>query len=328
MNTVHQRVKPSPVGGDAIKTNGKKQKSKVYPEVPLESMFGERFGLGVILWQLLYLVATYYVVSAAFLQVRASLPSLTHFQLIVVSPIVVHMLVFWPGAFFYWVLELTGSPRLLTRFKIQPSAHSDLKKHLKCAAIVLCNQLFVLIPLQYFAYDVHVLVGTSVSTELPSLFEILRCMAICLAAEEIIFYYSHRALHYGPLYRFIHKMHHDFKAPIATASEYAHPIEFAFSNVIPIMVGILVSGCHLVIVWFWIAVAIMNTLTGHSGYCFPWSPFGDARRHDYHHESFRDNYGALGILDWLHGTGDKYLEHLDDQRQHFAKVSANAKTDK
>jgi Fatty acid hydroxylase len=104
----------------------------------------------------------------------------------------------------------------------------------------------------------------------------------------------------------------DFKAPIATASEYAHPLEFAFSNVIPIMVGVLCSGCHLVIIWFWVAVAIMNTLTGHSGYCFPWSPFGDARLHDYHHESFRDNYGALGILVcqaggdavWRGGDGD------------------------
>jgi sterol desaturase/sphingolipid hydroxylase (fatty acid hydroxylase superfamily) len=74
--------------------------------------------------------------------------------------------------------------------------------------VVLANQLLVLVPLQYFAYDAHVWMGNSTSLQLPSLLEVLRCMAICLAAEEIVFYYSHRALHYGPLYRYVHKIHH------------------------------------------------------------------------------------------------------------------------
>lgn len=35
----------------------------------------------------------------------------------------------------------------------------------------------------------------------------------------------------------------------------------------------------------------------HSGY-----DFAGARMHDLHHEKFRVNYGALGLLDWVFGT--------------------------
>jgi hypothetical protein len=82
--------------------------------------------VGAVFWQLAHLLVTYYVVSTVYLHVRERFPSLTHFQLIVYSPLVVHMVVFWPGAFFYWILELTGTPAFLTKFKIQSGTHSDL----------------------------------------------------------------------------------------------------------------------------------------------------------------------------------------------------------
>src|SRR5258708_35657659 len=36
---------------------------------------------------------------------------------------------------------------------------------------------------------------------------------------------AHQALHYGPLYRNIHKLHHKYSAPFGLAAEYAHPAE-------------------------------------------------------------------------------------------------------
>jgi len=33
------------------------------------------------------------------------------------------------------------------------------------------------------------------------------------------------------------------------ASEYAHVVEFLFSNIVPVMAGLLVSGCHIMMIW-------------------------------------------------------------------------------
>lgn len=43
----------------------------------------------------------------------------------------------------------------------------------------------------------------------------LRCLAGCAVVVDLWFYWTHRAIHYGSLYRRIHKMHHKFTAPIA-----------------------------------------------------------------------------------------------------------------
>lgn len=129
-------------------------------------------------------------------------------------------------------------------------------------------------------------------------------------------------------YKYIHKIHHNFPAPIGMASEYAHPvccvlgasatpparsavahtqIEFFVGNSLPILVGPLLTGAHCQLLWFWIMIAISATCNGsrrwcsrvansvltggscagHSGYLLPFSPFHDARNHDYHHSRFK-----------------------------------------
>ncbi len=121
--------------------------------------------------------------------------------------------------------------------------------------------------------------------------------------EEVLFYYSHRIMHVNEwLYRHIHSMHHQLTAPVGTASMYAHPIEFIFSNSIPIMAGPLLTGCHVYCMWLWLLLAILSTINGHSGYAFPFTPFGPAKLHDLHHATYQSNYGAIGLCDWLHST--------------------------
>lgn len=57
---------------------------------------------------------------------------------------------------------------------------------------------------------------------------------------------------------------------------------------------------HVVVAWAWYTLAIINTLTVHSGYHFPGMISPES--HDFHHLKFTENYGVLGILDYLHGT--------------------------
>ena len=71
----------------------------------------------------------------------------------------------------------------------------------------------------------------------------------------------------------------------------------------PLLLGPIIMQAHITELWLWLTIGIVNTINSHSGYQFPFT--SDASTHDYHHESFKYNYGAIGLLDWLHGTSGK-----------------------
>jgi hypothetical protein len=76
------------------------------------------------------------------------------------------------------------------------------------------------------------------------------------------------------------------------------------------MAGPMLCGSHVMTMWLWIGLALSSTINGHSGYEFPWSPFKPSSNHDYHHSSFGSNYGAIGLMDWIHKTDVPYYAHL------------------
>ncbi|KAG1670634.1 Fatty acid hydroxylase domain-containing protein 2 [Nymphon striatum] len=136
--------------------------------------------------------------------------------------------------------------------------------------------------------------------DLPSFPWVLIELVVCVLAEEVVFYYSHRMLHHPRIYKYIHKKHHEWVAPIAITSLYAHPVEHILSNLLPPFVGPFLLGSHVATTWLWYTIAALSTLNAHSGFHFPFFPSPEA--HDYHHLKFNQNYGVLGILDRLHGT--------------------------
>lgn len=99
----------------------------------------------------------------------------------------------------------------------------------------------------------------------------------------------------------MHKTHHRFTAPVALASQYAHPLEHVAANTLPIVLPPLLLRSHVLTLWAFLAYQLVETATVHSGYDF----FrGLARKHDRHHERFDVYFGGLGFLDWLHGTDE------------------------
>lgn len=139
----------------------------------------------------------------------------------------------------------------------------------------------------------------------------------------------HRLLHYGSLYKRIHKMHHDYSAPFGMTAEYAHPLETLILGVGTIggplaYVG-LTGDLHIMTVFLWLCVRLFQTVDAHSGYDFPWSlrnwlPFwAGADFHDHHHKVFLGNYSStFRWWDWVCGTDrryNNYKQRLAAQKQ-------------
>ena len=119
-----------------------------------------------------------------------------------------------------------------------------------------------------------------------------------MLCEDFTFYFTHRFLHWGPIYKRIHKIHHSYKTTVGITAEYCHPVEFVFGNMLPSAIGPALLGpkAHIVTVFAWYVIRFGETLDGHCGYEFSWSPFrliplsGSAEYHDFHHSANVGNY--------------------------------------
>ena len=115
----------------------------------------------------------------------------------------------------------------------------------------------------------------------------VQCMqAICgdVDRPEFVSWYLFalcRLLHYRLLYKHVHKIHHEWTAPTGIVSVYSHPVEFVLVNLIPITLGPIVMGSHLIMVWVWFSFVILNTTVEHCGYHLPFLPSSEL--HDFHH---------------------------------------------
>jgi len=149
-------------------------------------------------------------------------------------------------------------------------------------------------------------------------FQIIGCMVI----EDTLFYWIHRGLHHKVVYRQVHKIHHEYKTTIGLASEYAHPIEYILSDAIPFTAGPLILGLHYYVFWMWMIVRVGETVDGHCGYDFPWSPYrllpfsGSAAVHDYHHSHNVGNFGTFFTYwDDFMGTSKDFHKYLKKQAE-------------
>ncbi|KZS98241.1 sterol desaturase [Sistotremastrum niveocremeum HHB9708] len=192
-------------------------------------------------------------------------------------------------------------PSTLSHRLQSPSKYPTPPEIKHCLKVVLRNQLLAstfhaLLVFIHYKFD---LPPDYRFGPLPSVAEVLRDITLCIILREILFYYTHRILHTPSLYKSIHKPHHKFTSPIALAAQYAHPLEHITANILPLSIPPVLLKVHVITWWIFLAGELVETTAVHSGFDF----MGWARMHDLHHELFRGNYGTVGLMDWIHGTG-------------------------
>lgn len=166
-------------------------------------------------------------------------------------------------------------------------------------------------------------------------YQIIPQLVVFLILEDFYHYHVHRFMHTPFMYRYVHRIHHEYAAPFGIAAEYAHPIE-------TLILGFGTIGgplayhitTHFILQWgpdwdlhmttmiLWMILRLHQVVDAHSGYDFPWSlhhwlPFwAGAEHHDYHHQSYVGNYASsFRWWDYLFGTDIKYRAYRRQQRE-------------
>ncbi|KAI4146472.1 MAG: hypothetical protein LQ340_005918 [Diploschistes diacapsis] len=144
--------------------------------------------------------------------------------------------------------------------------------------------------------------GMATGVPFPPLWKIAVQIAVFFVMEDTWHYWTHRLFHWGPFYRYVHKIHHQYSAPFGLAAEYASPIEvmfLGFGTVFgPVLWCAVTQDLHILTMYLWIVFRLSQAIDAHSGYEFPWSlhrflPFwAGAEHHDVHHERFIGNYSS------------------------------------
>jgi len=119
--------------------------------------------------------------------------------------------------------------------------------------------------------------------------------------HEAHFFFVHRAIHWAPLYRWIHSVHHNSINPSPWSSLSMHPVEglLYFST---LFYHLILWSNPFVVIWQW-NIAAYGAVVGHIGFD-KLEVTGDtavnshAYAHYLHHKYFEVNYCDDGVLPW------------------------------
>jgi sterol desaturase/sphingolipid hydroxylase (fatty acid hydroxylase superfamily) len=209
----------------------------------------------------------------------------------------------WPAVLFQYKIQDVNAPR--------PSR----EKMWRLLKTVWFNQFVIGVPMVFIVTKLYEMRGMF-DEALPTLPRLTAQLFAVVLLEEIGFYYSHRIMHHPRLYARIHKLHHEWVSPLAWTCIYAHPLEHIVSNLAPVMFGPLIVKMHPLSALLWYVIALHSTLNSHSGLHLPFAQ--SPEEHDWHHLTFTEMFGVVGLLDHVHGTDKKFLASQQYQR---AKIS-------
>jgi methylsterol monooxygenase len=127
-----------------------------------------------------------------------------------------------------------------------------------CTKYVLLQHFTVELPQIYLFHPIVHFFGLKIDVPFPDWWTMAWQIAIFFVMEDTFHYWVHRALHWGPLYKHIHKIHHQYSAPFGLAAEYAHPAEVFILGLgtvgSPILFCAITRNLHLITMYLWITL--------------------------------------------------------------------------
>ncbi|KAI0085253.1 C-4 methyl sterol oxidase [Irpex rosettiformis] len=229
-----------------------------------------------------------------------------------------HEVVYFGRAIPWIIIDATPYFR---KWKLQPTKIPTAADQWACTKQVLFSHFTVELPVIWLFHPMAEFFGMATwQVPFPHWTAIVPQIMFFFVFEDAYHYFAHQALHWGPLYKHIHKIHHQYPAPFGLAAEYAHPAEVFIlgTGTIfgPILYCMFRRDLHIFTVYLWIVLRLFQAIDSHSGYDFPWSlqhilPFwSGAEHHDFHHMAFVNNFStSFRWLDRFFGTDSKYREY-------------------
>ncbi|KAF4520796.1 hypothetical protein B566_EDAN002374 [Ephemera danica] len=221
---------------------------------------------------------------------------------------------YWLTALPYLIVDITGRPRFLKKYKTQPGTNEPpgFWKVMGMLKIVLFNHTIMGFIHGYIHYALLSLRELPSVYELPTFGRFFSDFLIMVVLYEPGLYYSHALVHHRWFYKRFHKLHHENTAVIVLDNHRATWFEYLTQNLALYTFNNMIVGNHVITFWFYIYVANAVSVASHSGYHVPFmlSP----QMHDYHHVKFTECFGAMGWLDWLHNTDTSFRKSIEYQR--------------
>ena len=166
-----------------------------------------------------------------------------------------YMGVYWLISLVFYFLDKKSMIYVpITNLKIQPEKMIDFNKYHQTMFNVFLNQIlsipFLIIPISLIYY-----IGNDMSLTIPSYWILSKHIVLSLLIFDIIFFVSHYFSHCGYLYKYFHKIHHEWPSPVAVAAHYNHFIEHLILNIFAPAISIIIIGANYFTMCLWFIIA-------------------------------------------------------------------------